>query len=319
MERNTSELSWPQRARLDPRPDVGRGASCCTSKLEATIPDSMDSRLAQTLSRSVRDNVARLGLADGAFWLYSRAARANPRSIITNVRYRRNGAPDGLPIPPADLIFLVAGSADISWFLEAGELAAATVRDSLHRQGLEVEKLDAILDFGCGCGRVLRHWNSLTRTRVSGTDYNARLIEWCRSNLALGEFAINGLAPPLEYRDREFDVVYAFSVFTHLTTELQSAWISELTRVLTPGGLLLISTHGERYIHRLNGEERRQFAAGELVVKNNTKAPGSNTCSAYHPPVYVRERLARDLEVVDFVQEGARGNPRQDLYVLRRP
>jgi SAM-dependent methyltransferase len=213
----------------------------------------------------------------------------------------------------------VAGSADISWFLKAGALAAATVRDSLRGQGVDVEKADAILDFGCGCGRVLRHWNSLTGTRIYGTDYNSRLIEWCRGNLAFGEFGINRLAPPLEYRNGKFDVVYAFSVFTHLTEELQMAWMAELTRVLKPGGHLLISTHGERYVHRLNNEEREQFVAGNLVVKNNTKAPGSNTCSAYHPPAYVREHLAHALEVVDFVPEGARGNPLQDLYVLRRP
>jgi hypothetical protein len=92
----------------------------------------------------------------------------------------------------------------------------------------------------------------------------------------------------------------------------------ELTRVLKPGGHLLLSTHGNSYVHRLNDEERQRFAAGNLVVKNDVSAPGSNTCSAYHPEVYVRERLAGDLEVMDFYSEGARGNPRQDLYVLRK-
>ena len=96
------------------------------------------------------------------------------------------------------------------------------------------------------------------------------------------------------------------------------AWINEMTRVLKPGGHLLLSTHGERYMHRLNDEERRRFMAGELIVKNNVRAPGSNTCSAYHPPSYVRNRLAGELAVVDFVPEGAKGNPLQDLYVLRR-
>ena len=113
--------------------------------------------------------------------------------------------------------------------------------------------------------------------------------------------------------------MYAFSVFTHLTEALQVAWMKELARILKPDGHLLISTHGESYARRLNAEERQRFTAGQLVVKNNLSAPGSNTCSAYHPAAYVQEKLADGLTVVDFVPEGAKGNPSQDLYVLRRP
>lgn len=270
------------------------------------------------MKRSVRDGVVRLGLADAAFWLYGQASKASPSSIFSNANYRRRGAPDRLPIPPSNLIFLVAGSADISWFLNAGGLAAASIAEALGKSGVAVEHLDSILDFGCGCGRVLRHWHTLPRTRVCGVDYNAALIDWCRANLPFAEFRTNQLAPPVAYADGEFDLVYALSVFTHLTEELQASWIRELSRIVKPGGHLVISTHGEAYLHRLNDHERREFEAGRLVVKNNTKAPGSNMCSAYHPPAYVRDRMAPGLELVDFIPEGAKGNPRQDLVVLRK-
>ena len=48
---------------------------------------------------------------------------------------------------------------------------------------------------------------------------------------------------------------------------------------------------------------------------------GSNACAAFHPETYVRGTLApaAGLEVVDFVPEGATGNPRQDTYLLRKP
>lgn len=272
-----------------------------------------------TLSRWVRDNIARVGLADPALRVYGALARVHPGSVIANARWRRRGAPDRLPIPPSNLIFLVAGSTDVSWFLRGGSLGAASITEALRAQHVEIEKLGAILDFGAGCGRVLRNWHSLPHTRICGTDYNPRLVEWCRLNLAFADVRVNHLSPPLELQDEEFDLVYSLSVFTHLTEEFQTSWLDELTRVLKPGGHLILSTNGERYAGRLNDAERRRFAAGQLVVKNNTKAPGTNTCSAYHPMSYVQGKLARRLELVDFRPEGAKGNPRQDLYVFRKP
>ena len=224
---------------------------------------------------------------------------------------------DGLPVPPARLIVRVAGTADVGWFLESGRLAAASIEESLARHGRGVEELGALLDFGCGCGRVTRRWAWLGSTEVHGTDANERAVAWCRANLPFARFSSNGLAPPLPYTDRSFDLVYALSVFTHLPEELQLKWIRELERVLSPGGFLLLTTHGARYRDRLSGAERAAFDAGRLVVRW-AEGAGSNLCSAFHPLPYVKERLAERLDVVEHLPEGAAGNPHQDLYLLRR-
>src|SRR5665213_1089282 len=271
------------------------------------------------LRRTVRDQVVNLGLADPATRLIRAVSSSDPRIAVSNSRYRREGAPDGLPIPPADLRFLVAGSTSISWFLELGALGFDSIRDALARKGVKVEELGSILDFGCGCGRVLRRWHSVGGPKANGCDYNPRLVEWCRANLTFADVRVNQLEPPLPYANAEFDLVYALSVFSHLTENLQVPWMSELARVVKPAGFVVFSTHGESYSQRLNSAERQRFDGGELVVKNNVKAPGSNTCSAYHPPAYVREHLAHGLELVDHVPEGAKGNPHQDLYLFRRP
>ncbi len=46
---------------------------------------------------------------------------------------------------------------------------------------------------------------------------------------------------------------------------------------------------------------------------------GTNLCAAFHPETYVTEVLAPDWRLIDFVPEGARGNPRQDYYLLQKP
>lgn len=244
-----------------------------------------------------------------------RNAYRNARFRQANARYYREGAPDGLPIPPFHLRILVAGSPDIGWFLEGGRRGAECVRESLRSGGLDLATAGPILDFGCGCGRVTRHF-SADGVEVHGSDVNPSLVAWCRTHLGPG-YVTNGSGPPLPCADGQFGFVYAFSVFTHLLEPLQHAWMDELRRVLRPGGHLLLTTHGEHYLGELSPDEQRQFRDGQLVVRRDDD-PGSNFCGAYHPESYVRGRLANGFSVVEFVPKGALGNPYQDRWLLRR-
>jgi SAM-dependent methyltransferase len=226
-------------------------------------------------------------------------------------------APDGLPIPPASLITLVAGIPDVSWFIKGGELATRSIVDTLEKNGIAVDDLKAILDFGCGCGRVTRHWRSLSSGRICGSDYNPELVDWCADNLDFAEFRVNDLTPPLSFEDATFDFVYALSVFTHLPEDLQAPWMQELARVLRPGGFLLFTAHGEHYLNELTPDEKERFKRGQLVVHYEEHA-GTNQCGAFHPKKHVYDELARGFTVADFVAEGAKGNPYQDVYLLTK-
>jgi SAM-dependent methyltransferase len=224
-------------------------------------------------------------------------------------------ADDGFPVPPAQLRVRVAGTADLDWFLEGGRLGEQSIRDALGRHGVGVEELGGLLDFGCGCGRVTRRWRDVHG--VHGSDMNGDAIAWCRANLPFGHFETNGLEPPLGFADESFDLVYALSVFTHLTVDLQEAWLRELRRVLRPGGLLLLTTHGRAYLDRLSDGERDRFESGEVVVRWENVA-GTNLCSAFHPESYLRDRLAEGFAFLELEPEGASGNPRQDQSLLRK-
>jgi hypothetical protein len=78
-----------------------------------------------------------------------------------------------------------------------------------------------------------------------------------------------------------------------------------------------LTTHGRHYLAELSDDERGRFEAGEIVLRHADR-PGSNVSGAYHPEAYVRERLSEGFEVMDFVEEGALGNPSQDLWLLRK-
>jgi SAM-dependent methyltransferase len=145
---------------------------------------------------------------------------------------------------------------------------------------------------------------------------HAAAIAWCCRNLPFAEFRVNGLRPPLPYAVEQFALVYALSVFTHLPEELQRPWFEELARVLVPGGHLLVSVHGDSYLPDLSEDEQRLFRAGDLVVREGP--PGSNSCGAYHPRSYLNRVLAHRLSLLEVEPEGARGNPPQDLVILRK-
>jgi len=202
--------------------------------------------------------------------------------------------------------------ADARFFLGSGKHNAELVRSAV-----PLDEVRALLDWGCGCGRVLRHWADLRETRVHGCDINPRMVEWCNANLPFADAAVNDLTPPLPYGDGAFELVYAFSVMTHLPEDLQRAWMSECRRVLKPGGYFLFSTLGAHFVSRdrLTPAERQSFENGNLVVLYEG-SPGTSLCSAYHPPEYVARELAEGFDVVSF--RPAADDGRHDLHVLQK-
>jgi SAM-dependent methyltransferase len=268
------------------------------------------------MKQPAKSALKRLGMYEFAHQLWIK--HPDWQSLCLNSGYRICQASDGLPIPDTHLIDAVILSKEVAWFLHSGRLCSDSIRYALLKNGYKIEDFGAILDFGCGCGRVIRHWNALSKGhRIYGTDINPELIAWDQKHLnKIADFRVNGLEPPLNYPDGLFDFIYAISVFTHLTEELQYAWIDELRRVLKLGGLLMMTVHGESRFYQLSLAEQRQFSAGSLVVKN-CASPGSNSCGAYHPEFYVRNCLVRKYEVVDFIPRGLR-DADQDIYLFQK-
>jgi SAM-dependent methyltransferase len=268
---------------------------------------------------------ARWGIRRSALDIFDRLHLARPvvrayeLALASRSRLHSDAdAADGLPLPPARLRAQVGPAhADASYFLDSGRQHADLIRDLLREDGTSVEEVDALLDWGCGCGRVLRQWVGLPATRVAGCDIDSRMIDWCVRNLPFADVAVTGMSPPLPYGDEEFELVYAFSVFTHLTEPLQHQWIAECRRVVRPGGYLLISTLGEHYatLDRLTMSELESFGSGNVVVLYQRSA-GTSLCSAYHPPQYVRERLGTGFDYVSFRPAGDAG--RHDLHLFRK-
>ena len=261
----------------------------------------------------MRGALHRVGLLDAARQVRDIAAGLG--WLRHNRRFLRHGGGDGLPLPSVRLRILATASPSVEWFIQSGQAAADSIRELLAQHDVPIARIGSMLDFGCGCGRVVRHWANLP-TEVHGCDYNTGLVDWCRRQLPFARFETNGLAPPLPYADASFELVYALSVFTHLPRTLQQQWMGELARVLTPNGYLIVSTHGEACLDSLTEVERNRFRDAQLVVRHEAEA-GSNRCGVFFSEAYVRLHLAPGFLVRDYAPRGARGNPPQDLVLLQ--
>jgi SAM-dependent methyltransferase len=54
--------------------------------------------------------------------------------------------------------------------------------------------------------------------------------------------------PPIKYPNNMFDVIYLYSVFSHLSEAAHQSWLNEFHRILKPGGIFIATTRPIEFI-----------------------------------------------------------------------
>jgi cyclopropane fatty-acyl-phospholipid synthase-like methyltransferase len=219
---------------------------------------------------------------------------------------------------PPDYFVYETYRLSLSDYYEDGKATAKEILSTignhidLHRSGF------AILDWGCGPGRITRHLPGLLpAASIHGTDYNERYITWCKQHLPGIEFSKNNIHPPLPYADAFFDAIIGISIFTHLSAAGHRAWLEELYRISKPGAIIFLTMQGSAYRGKLLPAEQQQFDRGELVTRENTRE-GNRLFSAFQPRVFVEHLVAGKFTIIDFIPAPATGEAGQDVWVLEK-
>jgi ubiquinone/menaquinone biosynthesis C-methylase UbiE len=101
-----------------------------------------------------------------------------------------------------------------------------------------------VLEFGCNIGAtsiVLAHYGArVTAVDVSPACLEMALLNTKRYGIAGIQFHLLREGEPLPFADATFDVVTCNSVFEYVRPDLLASVQRELSRVLRPGGLLLV-------------------------------------------------------------------------------
>ncbi|MDH5307584.1 MAG: class I SAM-dependent methyltransferase [Myxococcales bacterium] len=180
------------------------------------------------------------------------------------------------------------------WFRGRRRLVRALIR------ALETPPSAQVLDVGCGTGANLRLLAEIGFRDVMGMDCSQEAIEWCAQK-GLPDVARGDLRD-LPFPEAHFDLVLATDVLEHIEEEATA--ISELHRVLRPGGTLLVTVPAFESLWGLQDEVShhvRRYRRDEIVAK--LRAGGFRVTRSFYfnfllfAPIWMARQLMRWLGV----------------------
>lgn len=100
-----------------------------------------------------------------------------------------------------------------------------------------------VLDYGCGWGRLLRMCYYFTNPNdIYGFDPQQKSINICtQSGIEANLMLCNEIPNVLPSEPNFFDLMFSFSVFTHLSYKATNAILKTLRRYVKPNGMLAIT------------------------------------------------------------------------------
>jgi hypothetical protein len=227
-----------------------------------------------------------------------------------------------LPLPDSPRLLRTTGNDNVTNFRLTGLSTAVKLKQTVESLQRDFASIAAILDWGCGCGRIARFcpdWPGF-----AGVDIDADNAAWCRDHLPPGRHEPIPLFPPTTLPERRFDLIFGISVMTHLAEDVQQQWLAELHRVSAPYAVVLLTTLGEHAASRAGFEVadfERFVAAGQVFFRTAEAIDDALGSPGYYGTTfvthdYIRRSWSRWFSI-DRIIPAYIGN-HQDLVVLRR-
>jgi SAM-dependent methyltransferase len=239
--------------------------------------------------------------------------------------------PTELLLPPKDLIYRVAGTSDSVWFVQSGKQSVRDIEAALASVGHALTNHARVLDFGCGCGRIMLQLRDvMPLTRVTGVDIDQEAIAWLRPRVPNATVLVINELPPIPFAEATFDLIYCHSVFTHLDENYQDLWLEELRRISKPSAVLVVSFSGQKAVETLEEQwikanadpapMRKQLEdSGILYITDDEWKNGPFPefyHSSFHTIQYVKEHWGKYFKILNHLPCGSLAY--QDFVLMQR-
>jgi SAM-dependent methyltransferase len=188
------------------------------------------------------------------------------------------------------------------------------IDDAVRRSFRPTRTRPAVLDLGCGPGNLLDFLAPYGETH--GSDYSSDALAFCAERGYRRLFRADFHHLPL--RPETFDLITCIDVLEHLDDDVRA--ISEVHRVLRPGGLLVASVPAFRALwgdHDTLYGHRRRYRTGEIRDKLEAAGFVVDRASYFEPLFFLPLWLYRNWKKV-FRREGGI-EAKDDFVALPRP
>ena len=207
-----------------------------------------------------------------------------------------------------------------AFYESSGRRNVEAVANWLREQGCDPSTM-SVLDFACGFGRMTQHF-AREFGEVMCSDLEPDMLHFIKETTDVDGFLSNTDLARVKWPAREFDVIFSYSLFTHLHPDIWAAWFEAVSERVKPGGFLFLTTRGVEFA-RKTGEEMPDGATVQFTEKNETE--GRLDASIYGRTTVSREFVdaaiaaqseKRMVRVAYF--KGGEFDQYQDMHVLAR-
>lgn len=175
------------------------------------------------------------------------------------------------------------------------------------------------LDYGCGWGRLLRLFSKyFPIDSLEGVDPWDQSIQLCLDSGIRNPLAISDYVPKtLPTVNREFDIIYAYSVFTHLSANAFAACLAALRGHISSSGVLVMTIRPPEYWLQVNQPEMYALHSrdGWAYVPHNFKVIDGDSVYGDASISMDRLRTFEDWRIEDV--ETSYTDPLQVFVALR--
>ena len=188
----------------------------------------------------------------------------------------------------------------------------------LERTGRTLTGCGPVLEFASGHGRFTRHLvKALGCERVTVSDVVPGAVAFSKTHFGVKGFVSHASPADVQWPGR-YGLVFVLSLFSHLPRSTWQDWLIKLWEAVEPGGLLVLTTHGEFAVRRAGvtlDESGFYFVAASESKAINAEQYGT----AFTSSAFVQEQMASlSSQPASWHMEPAWFWAHQDAYVLQK-